>query len=58
MESTRTCSKCAGPELSIYKKGVTIPLGEVSSGILIDSLKIMHNSSLSAAVMDLKSVLS
>lgn len=58
MESTRTCSKCAGPELSIYKKGVTIPLGEVSSGILTDSLKMMHDSSLSAAVMDLKSVLS
>lgn len=58
MESTRTCSKCAGPELSIYKKGVTIPLGEVSSGILTDSLKLMHDSSLSAAVMDLKSVLS
>ena len=58
MESTRTCSKCAGHELSVYKKGVTIPLGEVSSGILADSLKLMHDSSLSSAVMDLKSVLS
>lgn len=58
MESTRTCSKCAGPELSIFKKGVTIPLGEVSSGILSDSLKMMHDSSLTTTVMDLKSVLS
>lgn len=57
MESTRTCTTCATPELSVYKKGVTIPLGEVSGGILSDSLKIMHDSSLTTAVMDLKQVL-
>lgn len=58
MESTRTCTTCATPEISVYKRGVTIPLGEVSGGILSDSLKIMHDSSLTAATMDLKSVLS
>lgn len=58
LESTRTCTVCATPEMSVYKRGVTIPLGEVSGGILSDSLKIMHDSSLTATTMDLKSVLS
>lgn len=55
---TQTCEVCAGIALSKYPTGVSIPLMEVSGGILTDSLKMMHNSALKTETMNLPSVIS
>lgn len=55
---TETCAICAGKAVSQYKNGQVITTMEVSSGILNDSLKKMHNTSISTATLDLKTVLS
>ena len=54
---TQTCEVCAGKALSKFPTGTPIPLMEVSGGILLDSLKKMHNSSLSTEVMSLAAVI-
>lgn len=55
---TQTCEVCAGKALSKYPTGLPIPLMEVSGGILADSLKKMHNTALSTAVLHLRNALS
>lgn len=50
---TQTCEVCATEVLSKYPQGLTIPLSEVSGGVLSDSLKKMHNTALSTAVLQL-----
>lgn len=54
---TATCEVCAGLALSKYPEGLSIPLMEVSGGILNDSLKKMHNNALATATMDLVSTI-
>lgn len=41
---TSTCKVCAGDALAKYPEGQIIPLLDVSSGIMNDSLKKMHNT--------------
>lgn len=53
----QTCQVCAGLALSKYPTGLTIPLTEVSGGILADSLKQMHNTKLETVTVDLSSVI-
>lgn len=55
---TETCAICAGKAVAQYKNGQVITTMEVSSGIMNDSLKKMHNTSITTATLDLKSVLS
>ena len=55
---TQTCTVCAGLALSKFPTGLPIPLMEVSGGILTDSLKVMHNSSLSTTTLSLESTIS
>ena len=55
---TNTCEVCAGLALSKFPDGLTIPLTEVSGGILSDSLKLMHNTKLEAVEVNLESVIS
>lgn len=52
------CKKCSGEALSKYPKGLVIPLTEISSLILTQSLKAMHGKVLSTAYVDLDSVIS
>lgn len=54
---TQTCQVCAGVALSKYPTGLTIPLTEISGGVLNDSLKKMHNSALVTAEMNLDEVI-
>lgn len=54
---TKTCKICAGAALSQFKNGLPIPLMEVSGGILNDSLKLMHNTRLVTATVDLAAVI-
>ena len=54
----QTCKVCAGDILSTFKQGMQIPLMNVSSGILTDSLKKMHNTALKTKRIDLKAVVS
>lgn len=56
--STQTCEVCAGEALSKYPTGLTIPLSELSGGILADSLKQMHASKLETVTMSLRDVIS
>ncbi len=55
---THTCKICAGEDLSRYGSGLVIPAMEVSSGILSDSLKKMHDTTASSKPMTLASVIS
>lgn len=55
---TQTCEVCAGVALAKYPTGLTIPLSELSGGILSDSLKQMHASKLEAVTMSLREVIS
>lgn len=55
---TETCAICAGKAVSQYKNGQVITTMEVSSGIMNDSLKKMHNTGITTAALDLKTVLS
>ena len=50
---THTCHICAGEVLAKYPTGQVIPSMEVSSGIMTDSLKKMHTTSISTNTMDL-----
>lgn len=50
---THTCRICAGEVLAKYPTGQVIPSMEVSSGIMTDSLKKMHTTSISTNTMDL-----
>lgn len=54
----RLCEVCCGSALTQYKEGLVIPMTEVSSIILSQSLKAMHGKVLSTAVVDLDSALS
>lgn len=56
-EGTQTCEVCAGKALSKYPTGLPIPLMEVSGGILLDSLKLMHNTALVTVTVHLPSVI-
>lgn len=53
-----TCKICAGEDLARYGSGLVIPAMEVSSGILSDSLKKMHDTTASSKAMVLSSVIS
>ncbi len=55
---TNTCKVCAGVDLARFKSGLVIPAMEVSSGILSDSLKKMHDTTASARQMNLSAVIS
>ena len=55
---THTCKICAGEDLARYGSGLVIPAMEVSSGIMSDSLKKMHDTTASSKVMVLSSVIS
>lgn len=46
-----TCKVCAGIDLSRFGSGLVIPAMEVSSGIMSDSLKKMHDTTASAKPM-------
>lgn len=48
-----TCAICATGALSKYPNGLPIPMGDVSGGILNDSLKKMHNNKIVTVPMDL-----
>ena len=58
LPGTETCKVCAGKAISKYPTGQVIPAMEVSSGIMSDSLKKMHNTGITTKVMDLNSVIS
>lgn len=47
------CKVCAGKRLSQYATGLSIPLTEMSAIILAASMKIMHNSKLNTAQLDM-----
>lgn len=55
---THTCKICAGEDLARYGSGLVIPAMEVSSGIMSDSLKKMHDTTASSKAMVLSSVIS
>ena len=48
------CGVCSGKKLQSYPEGLTIPLTEVSSIILLSSLKAMHGKVLETAELDLE----
>lgn len=52
----QTCACCAGVALTKYPKGISIPLMEVSGGILTDSLKKMHANKVETVTLDLQSI--
>lgn len=54
---TETCSVCAGTDLARFPNGLVIPAMEVSSGIMSDSLKKMHQTNAQARTMDLTLVI-
>lgn len=58
LSGTKTCKVCATDPLAKYPNGQIIPLMEVSSGIMNDSLKQMHNVSLSKKKVDWATVIS
>ncbi len=58
LPGTETCKVCAGKAISKYPTGQVIPAVEVSSGIMLDSLKKMHNTGIATKVMELISVIS
>lgn len=53
-----TCTVCSGDVLSAFPEGIQIPLMNVSSGILTDSLKKMHNTTLKSVKLDLSRLVS
>lgn len=53
----RLCLVCSGNALSQHKEGLAIPFTEVSHLILNQSLKAMHGTELSTALVDLEKVL-
>lgn len=55
---TETCSVCAGKDLARFPNGLVIPAMEVSSGIMSDSLKKMHQTNAQTRSMDLTLVIS
>ena len=55
---THTCKVCAGIDLARFGSGLVIPAMEVSSGIMSDSLKKMHDTTASSKAMVLSSVIS
>lgn len=55
---TETCEVCAGRILAKYPNGQVVPAMEVSSGIMSDSLKKMHNTTASTKTMELKNTIS
>lgn len=57
-EGTHTCKVCAGVDLARFGSGLVIPAMEVSSGIMSDSLKKMHDTTASSKPMDLQRVIS
>lgn len=54
----KSCRVCSGETLSLFPEGIQIPLMNVSSGILKDSLKKMHNTTLKTVKLQLSRVLS
>lgn len=52
------CKYCAGSRLAQYPTGLAVPLTNVSSGLIITSLKKMHTNTLSTAKMSIDSILS
>lgn len=57
-EGEMICTYCAGDRLSQYPTGLAIPLTNVSSGLIIISLKKMHSNTLSTAKLDLNKIIS
>lgn len=57
-KGTHTCTVCAGKKLSKYNQGQIVPLMDVSSGIMKDSLKIMHNTKLVTRTANLDDITS
>lgn len=55
---TSSCKVCAGDALAKYPNGQIIPLLDVSSGIMNDSLKKMHNTNLVTTKFDLLKIVS
>lgn len=53
----KLCTVCAGPALSQFKTGLSIPGTEVSHLILNQSLKAMHGKNLTTAEVDLATAL-
>lgn len=58
LKDNTTCEVCAGERLSKFPNGVSIPLMELSGGVLKDSLKAMHNTKVVTAVLDFRTALS
>lgn len=58
LEGTQTCKVCATDPLAKYPNGQIVPLMEVSSGIMNDSLKQMHNTVMSKKTVDWAKVIS
>lgn len=56
-EGLQTCEVCAGKALSKYRQGQIIPNMEVSAGIMNDSLKKMHNTSIKSNTFELSAVI-
>lgn len=54
---THTCKVCAGVDLARFGSGLVIPAMEVSSGIMSDSLKKMHDTTASSKPMVLSAVI-
>jgi len=57
LEDDNICEICAGRNLSILPKGLTVPLTEITGKLLIASLKKTHGSTLSTAHLDLNKTL-
>lgn len=47
------CSACAGAAMSRYRKGIALPLTEISHSILTARMKAMHSNSLTVNQFDL-----
>jgi hypothetical protein len=52
-----TCEVCAGAVLSKFREGQIIPNMEVSSGIMNDSLKKMHNTAIKSRAFKLAEII-
>lgn len=57
LSGDKKCKVCAGARLSMYPKGLTIPLTEISNILLYDSMKAMHDSTLKLAEYKIHDVL-
>lgn len=58
LPSDRICSACVGERLSLHPKGLATSLTEVSSMILLASMKMMHGVKMETTQLDLSDVFS